>query len=215
MLRFSALCGPNEQKFGELLTWPKVTTPSKFLPNLSTDSWETQHLKGKKYKPKFEFRTLSIYQRSASALADNKPPNQWVIKSIEFAQAAKTDCCLELGQWQIGSAFLESEVGRVAVVVGHHRSLVRLLARSMRGSRRRMLSMVGELQFNRKAKLERICGNASPRFPRRTFEHESRRIPLSFNAGLQAAGTETHYVFATPPIVQMALFWDFVYVDDD
>ena len=98
------------------------------------------------------------------------------------------------GQRQIGIAFLKSEVGWIAVLVGHHRSLVRLLARSMRGSRRRMLSMVGELQFNRKAKLERICGNASPRFPRRTFEHESRRIPLSFNAGLQAAGTETHYL---------------------
>ena len=53
-----ALCGPNGQKFGELLTWPKVITPSKFLPNLSTESWETQHLKAKKYKPKFEFRTL-------------------------------------------------------------------------------------------------------------------------------------------------------------
>ena len=60
MLRFSALCGPNEQKFGELLNWPKVMTPSKFLPNPSTESWETQHLKGKKHKPKFEFRTLSI-----------------------------------------------------------------------------------------------------------------------------------------------------------
>ena len=58
MLRFSALCGPNEQKFGELLTSPKVITPSKFLPNLSTESWETQHLKGKEHKPKFEFRTL-------------------------------------------------------------------------------------------------------------------------------------------------------------
>ena len=58
MLCFSALCGPNEQKFGELLTWPKVITPSKFLPNLSTERWETQHLKAKKHKPKFEFRTL-------------------------------------------------------------------------------------------------------------------------------------------------------------
>ena len=29
MLRFSALCGPNEQTFGELLTRPKVMTPSK------------------------------------------------------------------------------------------------------------------------------------------------------------------------------------------
>ena len=60
MLRFSALCGPNEQKFGEPLTWPKVITPSKILSNLS---WETQHLKGKKYKPKFEFRTLAIAQK--------------------------------------------------------------------------------------------------------------------------------------------------------
>ena len=59
-LCFSALCGPNEQKFGELLTWPEVITPSKFLPNLFTESWETQHLKGKKHKPKFEFRTLLI-----------------------------------------------------------------------------------------------------------------------------------------------------------
>ena len=48
MLRFSALCGPNEQKFGELLTWPKVITPSKCLPNLSTESWETQTFEGEK-----------------------------------------------------------------------------------------------------------------------------------------------------------------------
>jgi len=47
MLRFSALCGPNEQKFGEILTWPKVISRPKFLPNLSTESWETQHWKGK------------------------------------------------------------------------------------------------------------------------------------------------------------------------
>ena len=47
MLRFSTLCGPNEQKFGEILTWLKVITPSKFFPNLSTESWLTQHLKGK------------------------------------------------------------------------------------------------------------------------------------------------------------------------
>ena len=60
MLRFLALCGPNEQKFGELLTWPKVISPPKLLPNLFTESWETQHLKGKKHKPKFEFRTLEM-----------------------------------------------------------------------------------------------------------------------------------------------------------
>ena len=60
MLGFSTLCGPNEQKFGTLLTWPKVISPSNFLPNLSTESWETQHLKAKKHKPKFEFRTLQL-----------------------------------------------------------------------------------------------------------------------------------------------------------
>ena len=60
MLRFSTLCGPNEQKFGELLTWHKVIILSTILPNLSTESWETQHLKVKKQKPKFEFRTLWI-----------------------------------------------------------------------------------------------------------------------------------------------------------
>ena len=38
MLRFSALGGPNEETFGELLTWPKVITPSKCLPNQSTES---------------------------------------------------------------------------------------------------------------------------------------------------------------------------------
>ena len=54
MLRFSALCGPNEQIFKELLTWPKVISHPKLLPNLSTDSWETQHLKGEKHKPKFK-----------------------------------------------------------------------------------------------------------------------------------------------------------------
>ena len=47
MLRFSALGWPNEQKFGELLTWPKVITPSKNWTNLSMESWETQHLKAK------------------------------------------------------------------------------------------------------------------------------------------------------------------------
>ena len=60
MLRFSALCGPNEQKFGELITWRKAITPSKFLPNLSSESWETQHLKAKKHKPEFEFWTLIL-----------------------------------------------------------------------------------------------------------------------------------------------------------
>ena len=60
MLRFSALCGPNEQKFGEVLTWPKVISPPKWLPNLFTESWETQHLKRKKQKPKFKFRTLTM-----------------------------------------------------------------------------------------------------------------------------------------------------------
>ena len=53
MFCFSALCGPNEQKFGELLTWPKVISPPpQIFPNLSIESaWETQHLKGKKFKP--------------------------------------------------------------------------------------------------------------------------------------------------------------------
>ena len=60
MLRISALCGPNEQKFGELLTWPRVISSSNLLPNLSTESWETQHLKARKHKPKFEFRTLTM-----------------------------------------------------------------------------------------------------------------------------------------------------------
>ena len=45
MLRFSALCGPNEQKFGELLTCYEVISP-----NLSTESRETQHVKEKKHK---------------------------------------------------------------------------------------------------------------------------------------------------------------------
>ena len=35
---FSALGGPNEQKFGELLTRPKVISPPKILPILSTES---------------------------------------------------------------------------------------------------------------------------------------------------------------------------------
>jgi len=39
-LRFSALCWPNQQKFGTLLTWPKVISPPKYLPNLSTDGQE-------------------------------------------------------------------------------------------------------------------------------------------------------------------------------
>ena len=58
MLRLSALCGPNKQTFCEILTWPKVISPSNFLPNLFSESRETQHLKAKKHKPKFEFRTL-------------------------------------------------------------------------------------------------------------------------------------------------------------
>ena len=139
-------------------------------------------------------------------LADNKPPNQWVIKSIEFAQAAKTDCCLELGQWQIGSAFLESEVGRVAVVVGHHRSLVRLLARSrsVRGLRRRRRSVVGELQFNWKVKLERICESPC------TFavEHSSMNLGECLHLSMPtmptrrrtpSAGTETGYLHFPNP----------------
>ena len=32
MLHFSALCGPNEQKFGELLTCLKVISPQIFFP---------------------------------------------------------------------------------------------------------------------------------------------------------------------------------------
>ena len=37
---FSALCCPNQQKFGTLLTCPKVISPPKNLPNLSTDCQE-------------------------------------------------------------------------------------------------------------------------------------------------------------------------------
>ena len=57
MLCFSALCEPNEKKFGTLLNWPKVISPHIFLPNLS-ESWETQHLKRKKYQLIFKGRTL-------------------------------------------------------------------------------------------------------------------------------------------------------------
>ena len=39
-LRFSALCWPNQQKFGTLWTWPKVIKPPKNFPNLSTDGQE-------------------------------------------------------------------------------------------------------------------------------------------------------------------------------
>ena len=35
-----ALCWPNQQKFGTLLTWPKVISPPKNLPNLSKDDQE-------------------------------------------------------------------------------------------------------------------------------------------------------------------------------
>ena len=38
--RFSALWWPNQQKFGTLLTWPKVISPPKNLPNLSADGQE-------------------------------------------------------------------------------------------------------------------------------------------------------------------------------
>ena len=51
MLRFSALCGPNEQKFGELLTWPKVMSPPKFLPNLSTDGQDNATFEAKNTNP--------------------------------------------------------------------------------------------------------------------------------------------------------------------
>ena len=61
MLRFSALCEPNEKKFGTLLNWLKVISPHKVLTNLSTESWEMQHLKRKKYKLKFKGRTLQIH----------------------------------------------------------------------------------------------------------------------------------------------------------
>ena len=108
---------------------------------------------------------------------------------------------MELGQWQIGSAFLESEVGRVAVVVGHHRSLVRLLARSrsVRGLRRRRRSVVGELQFNWKVKLERICESPCT-FP---VEHSSMNLGECLHLSMPtmptrrrtpSAGTETGYL---------------------
>ena len=39
-LHFSALCWPNPQKFGTLWTWPKVISPPKNFPYLSTDGQE-------------------------------------------------------------------------------------------------------------------------------------------------------------------------------
>ena len=71
MLRFSVLCGQIWQKFwgsydpgsrpglvsSPIIIWHMFT---KFLLIWSTESWETQHLKAKKHKLKFEFRTLII-----------------------------------------------------------------------------------------------------------------------------------------------------------
>ena len=44
-LRFSALCRPNQQKFGTLWTLPKVIITPKIFPNLSTDGLESTHTK--------------------------------------------------------------------------------------------------------------------------------------------------------------------------
>ena len=58
MFRFTALCGQIWQKFwgsSQVRSSKKFT---KFLLIWFTESWETQHLKAKKDKPKFEFRTL-------------------------------------------------------------------------------------------------------------------------------------------------------------
>ena len=74
MLRFSALCGQNEQKLGELLTWPKVISLPKVMPNLSTESWETQHLKGKKCQPQFKGRTLFMILQQWLLFSYEKPP---------------------------------------------------------------------------------------------------------------------------------------------
>ena len=58
MLRFSALCGQIWQKFWGSYDLRSSSKFIKFLLIWSTQSWETQHLKAKKHKPKFEFRTL-------------------------------------------------------------------------------------------------------------------------------------------------------------
>ena len=67
MLCFLALRGPNEQKFVELLTCPKVISPPIFFPNLFTEIRETQHLKAKKHKLKFNGRTLLTTELRARA----------------------------------------------------------------------------------------------------------------------------------------------------
>ena len=60
MLCFSALCGPNEQKFGTLLTWTLVISPQIFLPNLFTDGQENVTFAAKKCKPTLKSRTLVL-----------------------------------------------------------------------------------------------------------------------------------------------------------
>ena len=102
MLRFSAFCGPNEQKFGELLTWPKVVTPSKILPNPSTESWETQHLKGKKYKPKFEFRTLVISDIITQCHPTGSKLSQKLMSRLGAGPKSKKDAERKMDGWTDG-----------------------------------------------------------------------------------------------------------------
>ena len=58
MLRFSAVCGQIWKIFWGSYDLRSSWKFTKFLLIGSTVSWETQHLKSKKHKPKFEFRTL-------------------------------------------------------------------------------------------------------------------------------------------------------------
>ena len=48
--------------FEGVMTLGQVKKFTKFLLIWSTESWETQHLKAKEHKPKFEFRTLYTSQ---------------------------------------------------------------------------------------------------------------------------------------------------------
>ena len=60
MLCFSALCGQIWKFFWGSYDLRSSWKFTKFLLIWSTVSWETQHLKAKKHKPKFEFRTLVL-----------------------------------------------------------------------------------------------------------------------------------------------------------
>ena len=70
MLHFSALWGPNEQKIGTLLTWPKVISPQNSLPNLSTDSQDNANFEAKKRQPQLECRTLIMTHINPCTLRD-------------------------------------------------------------------------------------------------------------------------------------------------